>query len=219
MKIIISLVACIVLMSGCSSEHSHTHPVDVDVTLSENQTLFEGRFVEEPFVLPKAKFKDTNGKVISWPSDDMPADVTVIFFGYTNCADGYCNTQTANVAAAIRGLPQAQQERVNFLFITTDPPRDTPAVLRTYLDLHNSRFIGLRASIDVTQKAGLALGVHVDDLPDPIPTFNYEVGHGLQLFAFLPNKTSPVFWMEDNTVQEIRQDLQTLLGKRWQKQG
>ena len=219
MKIIVSLVACFVLMSGCSREHSHTHPVDVDVMLSENQTLFKGRFVEESFVLPKAKFKDTNGKVISWPSDDMPADVTVIFFGYTNCADGYCNTQTANVAAAIRGLPQAQQERVNFVFITTDPPRDTPAVLRTYLDLHNSRFIGLRASIDVTQKAGLALGVHVDDLPNPIPTFNYEVGHGLQLFAFLPDKTSPVFWMDDHTVQEIRQDLQTLLEKRWQKQG
>jgi protein SCO1/2 len=217
MKFILNLFTCLILISGCSSEH--THPANIDVTLSENETLFKGRFVEEPFVLPNAKFKDTNGNVITWPSNDMPADVTVIFFGYTNCADGYCNTQTANVAAAIRGLPQAQQERVNFVFITTDPPRDTPAVLRTYLDLHNSRFIGLRASIDVTQKAGLALGVHVDDLPDPIPTFNYEVGHGLQLFAFLPNGTSPVFWMEDNTVQEIRQDLQTLLGKRWQKQG
>lgn len=205
------------LFSSCSSEH--THPADVDVTLSENQTLFKGRFVEEPFVLPTAEFKDTSGNVIQWPNDDMPADVTVVFFGYTNCADGYCNTQTANVAAAIRGLPETQRDRVNFVFITTDPPRDTRAVLRTYLDLHNSRFIGLRASIDVTQKAGLSLGVHVDDLPDPLPTFNYEVGHGLQLFAFLPNKKSPVFWMEDNTVQEIRQDLQTLLGKRWQKQG
>lgn len=219
MKRILSILVFLVILSSCSSEHTHTHPTDFDVTLSENKSLFNGRYVEEPFALPKATFKDTSGNVVNWPKDAMPADVTVVFFGYTNCADGYCNTQTANVAAAIRGLSESQRDRVNFVFITTDPPRDTPAVLRTYLDLHNSRFIGLRASIEVTQKVGLSLGVHVDDLPDPLPTFNYEVGHGLQLFAFLPDKRSPVFWMEDNTVQEIRQDLQTLLGKRWQKQG
>lgn len=219
MRIVLSVLVSFILLSSCSSQNAHSHPAEVKATLSKDESVFNGRFVEEPFLLPDASFNDTNGNRVNWPADEMPADVTVVFFGYTNCADGYCNTQTANVAAAIRGLSTSEQERVNFVFITTDPPRDTSAVLRTYLDLHNKRFIGLRADIEMTKRVGLALGVHIDDLPEPLPSYNYEVGHGLQLFAFLPNKTSPVFWMEDNTVQEIRQDIRTLLGKRWQKQG
>lgn len=219
MKQLIALFVVALVLVGCSTEYSHSHPAEIDVELSENQSLFKGRYLEEPFALPQAQFTTTEGEVVSWPADDLPADVTVVFFGYTNCADGYCNTQTANVAAAIRGLSKANQERVTLVFITTDPPRDTKEVLRTYLDLHNPRFIGLIADIEVIQRAGLSLGVHVDDIPSPLPTNNYEVGHGLQLFAFLRDKQSPVFWMEDNTVQEIRQDLRTLLSDQWQNQG
>ena len=219
MKLFVGLFVALVMLTSCSAEGSHSHPADVKAELSENQTVFHGRFLDEPFPLPSANFKDTFGTDVSWPDDPMPADVTVVFFGYTNCADGYCHTQTANVAAAIRGLSQSDQSRVNFVFVTTDPPRDSAAVLRTYLDLYNTKFIGLRASIREIQNAGLALGVHVDDIPDPLPTSNYEVGHGLQLFAFLQDKTSPLFWMEDNSVQEIRQDLKTLLKGEWQKNG
>ena len=219
MKRIALLLTLVLVVSACSLEHSHdhSHPVDVDVQLSDNQTLFEGRFVEEPFVLPSGSFTDTSGQSVIWPTDDLPADVTVVFFGLTNCSDGYCATQTANVAAAIRGLKPKQQKRVNFIFVTTDPPRDTAEVLRTYLDLHNSKFIGLIGDIKTVQKVGLSLGVHVDDLPDPLPTGDYEVGHGLQLFAFLKDKTSPLFWMEDNTVREIRSDIRTLLRGNWQE--
>lgn len=208
-------MTAMILLASCSSEHSHL--AEVNVELSENQTMFHGRYLDEAFALPNAKFRDTAGRSVSWPEDEMPADVTIVFFGYTNCFDGFCHTQTANVAAAIRGLTPSQQERVNFVFITTDPPRDSAEVLRTYLDLHNPRFIGLRANMKVTQKAGLALGVHVEDIPRPLPTYNYDVGHGLQLFAFLRDKSSPVFWMEDNSVLEIRQDIETLLNDAWQK--
>lgn len=219
MNKIVGLLLAFTFLASCSNEHSHSHPADIDVELSDNQTMFHGRFLEEPFVLPAAEFEDTSGAKVSWPEDELPAEVTIVFFGYTNCADGYCHTQTANVAAAIRGLTESEQERVNFIFITTDPPRDSAAVLRTYLDLHNTKFIGLRASIAEIQRAGLALGVHVDDIPSPIPNYNYDVGHGLQLFAFLPDKTCPLFWMDDNSVQEIRQDLKTLLKNTWQKNG
>lgn len=216
MKHFFAIFIITLAIAGCSSEGSHSHPVDINVELSENQSIFRGRYLEDPFTLPEADFTNTEGEVVSWPDDELPADVTVVFFGYTNCADGYCNTQTANVAAAIRGLSESNQERVTLVFVTTDPPRDTREVLRTYLDLHNPRFIGLSADIKVIQRVGLSLGVHVDDIPRPLPTNNYEVGHGLQLFAFLRNKQSPVFWMEDNTVQEIRQDLRTLLSDQWQ---
>ena len=59
----------------------------------------------------------------------------------------------ADVARALDALPESTAAQVNVVFITTDPERDTPAVLREWLDLFDSRFIGLTGTRDEINRA------------------------------------------------------------------
>ncbi len=62
----------------------------------------------------------------------------------------------ANIAAALKKLPDAVARQVTVVFITTDPDRDTPEVIRTWLDHFDTRFIGLtgtQAEVDSAQTA------------------------------------------------------------------
>jgi len=68
----------------------------------------------------------------------------VLFFGYTSCPD-ICPTTLASIS---RWIDEAKLSRVQFVFITVDPERDTPAVLKQYLSAFSPRIIGLTGSPD-----------------------------------------------------------------------
>lgn len=206
--------------AGCSSSAESPTDVDqgglaADIKDVGGESAFKGAWLDTPYELPTAEFVDTAGNSVSWPADGLPKPVTIIFFGYTNCDDGFCQTQTANVAAAVRGLTKAQQEQVAIVVVTSDPTRDTGPVLREFLDLYDSRIIGLTGNLKDIQDAGLALGVQVDDPPNPIPADGYAVGHGTQLIAFGPDGTAPVLWLLDTPLADIRSDIKVLLSGNW----
>lgn len=70
--------------------------------------------------------------------------LVLLFFGYTYCPD-ICPTELANLAAVLNGL-DGQAERVQGLFVTLDPTRDTPEVLHNYVRYFDERLIGLTGS-------------------------------------------------------------------------
>jgi protein SCO1/2 len=71
--------------------------------------------------------------------------VTLVYFGYTHCPD-LCPINMALTAAALRDLPPGQRAKVSVVFITTDPARDKPAVIRAWLDRFDRSFVGLTGS-------------------------------------------------------------------------
>ncbi len=71
--------------------------------------------------------------------------ILLLYFGYTHCPDE-CPTTMADLATALRHSPQWVQDDVEVAFVTTDPKRDTPPVLRKWLDNFNPGFVGLTAS-------------------------------------------------------------------------
>lgn len=80
---------------------------------------------------------------------DFKGKVVVLFFGYTHCPD-VCPATMANLAAAMEKLgPQA--DRVQVLFVTVDPERDTPAILQQYLSAFNPEFLGLSGNPQATK--------------------------------------------------------------------
>lgn len=95
---------------------------------------------------------DQNGKAVS--DRDLKGRPFLIFFGYTRCPD-VCPTTLFEVSEILRALgPDA--DRMNALFITVDPERDTPAVMKDYLasfDPHLRAASGDRAAIDAVEKA------------------------------------------------------------------
>ena len=85
---------------------------------------------------------DHNGQLRSL--QDFRGKVVVIFFGYTQCPD-VCPTSMAELAQ-VKQVLGADGQRVQALFVTVDPERDTPEVLKAYMTQFDPAFLALRPS-------------------------------------------------------------------------
>jgi protein SCO1/2 len=98
------------------------------------------------------KLVDQNGKPIT--DEDMKGHPFLVFFGYTHCPD-ICPTTLFEMSEVIRALGK-DADRINALFITVDPERDTPAMMKDYLssfDPHLRGGTGDQKAIDAVEKA------------------------------------------------------------------
>jgi protein SCO1/2 len=98
------------------------------------------------------KLVDQSGKPVT--DEDMKGRPFLVFFGYTHCPD-ICPTTLFEMSEVMRALGK-DADGVNALFITVDPERDTPAVMKDYLssfDLHLRGATGDQKAIDAVEKA------------------------------------------------------------------
>ena len=121
--------------------------------------------------------------------NDTHGTATLLYFGYTKCPD-VCPLHLANIATALKQLEPADQAQVRVVFVTTDPSRDTPEVLRAWLDNFDKRFIGLRGTADSVNaiQARFGLPPATMEMMDPkaaggAPAM-YGMGHAAQVLAF-----------------------------------
>ncbi len=156
---------------------------------------------------------------------------TLLYFGYTSCPDE-CPTAMADIAAALRTTPAELREDVEVVFVTTDPDRDTPQVLREWLDKFSKDFVGLvgtQAEVDAAQVAtGIAAaekGGQVETLPGrpnehvhkegTAPhtherPLGYGVAHADVIFAFDTRDRLPVRYPGGVRPADIAADLPLL---------
>lgn len=166
-----------------------------------------------PVELPDATFTDTAGKPFRLraeaAADGSAQPVTVVFFGYTHCPE-VCSTAVADLAQALRRVGPDVRKHVRVLFVTVDPERDRPSVLRRYLDRFDPAFVGLVGSDatlrDVSGALGVALTGRRDAASQP-----YEIGHGAQLIGFDSTGQRRVIWPEGTPVGDLEHDLRTLV--------
>src|SRR5207344_2115285 len=105
--------------------------------------------------------------------------LTLVFFGYTNCPD-ICSIQMATLKQSLDRV----EVPAKVVFITTDPERDTPDRLRSWLDSFDTSFIGVTGSIEAIDQAQRDIGVTVA-VPDTAkPNGDYTVGHSSAVFVF-----------------------------------
>jgi protein SCO1/2 len=202
---VLACLAGVVVLTSCASESSGD--TGSPVAVSGVSSRFHGTALTRHFPLPDQRFTDTAGRAYV-PSTDATAPVTLVFFGYTHCPD-VCNVVLANVAAALRRSSPQVQKRTKLLFVTTDPRRDTPHVMRDYLDRFDTSYVGLRASIATTKVAAAALHVAYDGTTTTTAGGGYEVDHGTAITAFRDGKAA-VLWSADTPVADLRADLTSL---------
>lgn len=106
---------------------------------------------------------------------------TLLFFGYTHCPD-VCPLHMANIAAVLAKMPPDAARRVQVVFVTTDPRRDTPARLAEWLGQFDRRFIGLTGSPAELERAQRASGL-VPAAADTTADSAYAVSHAAQVLA------------------------------------
>ena len=98
-----------------------------------------GALIGGPFTLV-----DGDGKTVT--DANFRGRYMLVYFGYTFCPD-VCPTTLAEEAAALDKLPPAEAARIQPLFITVDPERDTPKVVKSYAAAFYPRMIGLTGSV------------------------------------------------------------------------
>ena len=196
-------------LAGCASSSSTTGAAAAQVKQIGPTSAYNGFVLTKAYALPSGTFTSTDGgsTTIKAPAK---GDLTLVFYGFTHCTDD-CPTTVADVSAAWRGLPAAEQKRITFDLITTDPWRDTTSVLKTWLgrfELPSSQ--GLTASWDVIHDSGSTVGVDVEK-----PTSfagDYQVTHGLQVLGYTSDGESRIEWLpEQLTVDQLRDDFARVL--------
>ena len=112
---------------------------------------------------------------------DFRGKAVVMFFGYTQCPD-VCPTTLAALAEAMKRLgPDA--DRVQVLFVTIDPERDTPALLSQYVPAFDPRFLGLYGDADATARTAKEFKILYQKAPGATPA-SYTMDHSAGTYVF-----------------------------------
>ncbi len=114
---------------------------------------------------------------------DFRGKAVVLFFGYTQCPD-VCPTTLATLAQAMKELG-GDADRVQVLFVTIDPDRDTPALLREYVPAFDPRFLGLYGDREATERVAKEFKVIYRKNPGATPD-TYTMDHSAGTFVFDP---------------------------------
>jgi protein SCO1/2 len=128
------------------------------------------------------RLTDHNGKPRSLA--DFRGKVVVVNFGYTQCPD-VCPTTLSDLSSAVKKLG-ADASRVQVLFVTVDPKRDTAELLKQYVPAFNADFIGMRGDEAATTRVTKAFRVFAQERAGKTPQ-TYTVDHTAQSFVFDAN--------------------------------
>jgi len=149
---------------------------------------------------------DHNGKPRTLA--DYHGKAVVMFFGYTQCPD-VCPTTLAELAEAMKRLgPDA--DRVQVLFVTVDPERDTPDLLSKYVPAFDPRFVGLYGDADATARTAKEFKIIYQKQPGQTPG-TYTMDHSAGTFVFDPNGKLRVYVGYGQGADVFAHDLRELL--------
>jgi len=205
-----ALAAAALTLAACGSNSGSGDSNSGATVLSGNAAQRSVTVLDTPFTKPNLVLTDTKGKPYNLreETDHKP---TLIYFGYTHCPD-VCPLTMSNLGIAKRSLPKAEQSKLQVVFITTDPERDTPAALGKWLPAAGDpSFIGLTGKFSTIQAAARQIGIGVDP---PVKEKDGSIvsTHGAEVIAFSP-KTNGGYLLYDDTAtaKDYSKDLPKIL--------
>lgn len=178
----------------------------MQMILSPAQSTFKNTDVTGLDYAKDFALTDHNGKPRSLA--DFKGKAVVVFFGYTHCPD-VCPTTMSEMAAVMQQLgPQA--DRVQVLFITVDPERDTQELLSKYVPAFDPRFLGLTGDKAATEKVAKDFKVFYQKVAGK-EAGSYSMDHTAGSFVFDPQGRIRLFVRHGQGAEPIAHDLKLLL--------
>lgn len=174
-----------------------------------------GFIYTEPEKAPDFTLTDHNGQPFTL--SDQRGKVVLLFFGYTYCPDT-CPTIMTQFNWILENLG-SDKNKVAFVLVTVDPLRDTPEVLKNYVNSHNDEIIGLTGSLENLEPVWISYGINVNatmtHTSQNHPHENdYLVDHTILLFINDKNlMLREEFLIGWSSNEIILADIQTLLNE------
>jgi protein SCO1/2 len=165
------------------------------------QEAFDFRLVDQdgnPFLLSQLR-----GKVV------------LFSFGFTHCPN-VCPTTLSDLAKVYHALPEQDRQRVRVLFVSVDPRRDRPDVMKKYVPYFDKSFIGLTGSEPQIAEAAKAYGAFYEIAQDPTGgPDNYSVNHSAFTYLITPSSKWKLIYNFDqlSDATKMVQDIKQVLGE------
>lgn len=141
---------------------------------------------------------------------DFKGKVTVVFFGFTQCPD-VCPTTLLELAQVRKALG-ADGARVQGVFVTVDPERDTPEVLKAYVQNFGADFVALRGTLAETQAAAKGFKVYFAKVPGSSEG-SYTMDHTAGSYIFDAKGQVRLFTRYGTGAEALQHDLKLLLAE------
>ena len=188
---LVSALAALVVLGGCSAPSDESFRA-TDITGAEFARKLE------------LTGHDGKPRTLS----DFRGKVTVVFFGFTHCPD-VCPTTLSKLAEVAKRLgPDA--DRMQVLFVTVDPERDTQEVLSRYVPAFDPRFLGLFGDLEATARTAKEFKI-VYRKQEGKTADSYTVDHSSGTFIFDTEGRVRLFVRHDQPVDDLVHDLKVLL--------
>lgn len=149
---------------------------------------------------------DHNGRPVTL--ETFRGKLVVLFFGYTHCPD-VCPTTLSDMAQALRLLPPAVAGKVQVLFVSVDPERDTPETLKAYVPYFHPDFLGLYGTPEEVAKAATEFKVAFRKHVEPGAT-GYLVDHSAGSYVLDEKGRLRLYLPFAHPPGDIAHDLSTL---------
>jgi protein SCO1/2 len=185
------IVALMLILTACSPKPEFKN---IDITGS---TAFGKDF----------SLLDPDGKVRML--SDFKGKVVVMFFGYTQCPD-ICPT-TLTEMQQVMSILGPQSDKVQVLFVTVDPQRDTAAILKQYVPAFDPHFLGLLPADDAAlEKVAKDFKIYYKKVPGTSPG-SYTMDHTAGSYAFDPDGHLRLYIKHAQGPEALAHDLKELL--------
>lgn len=185
-RLLLSSLALLAL-TGCGPDAPKLHGMDLS-------GMPDGDF----------QLQDTDGKPRTLA--DYRGQPVMLFFGFTQCPD-ICPTALTR-AVEIKSLLGSDAAKLRVLFITVDPERDTPEILRAYTQAFDPGFVGLLGDAQQTRAAAQSFKVFYQKVPTGS---SYTMDHTALTYLIDAQGKLRVALRHQQTAQECAQDLRTVL--------
>lgn len=154
----------------------------------------------------RLQLPDANGRIRSL--DEFKGKVVVVFFGYTQCPD-VCPTTLQQLVETKR-LLGADGDKLQGLFVSVDPARDTPDILKAYTGAFDPSFIALRGSDDETAAAAKEFKIFYRKAEGATPQ-SYTIDHTAALYVIDPQGKPRLYVRHGMPAADLAADIKLLL--------
>jgi protein SCO1/2 len=205
---VLIVAAIVVFAAACGSSKASTSAPEG--APASGSVSLHGAFPTAPVPKPNLTLTDTSGQPFNLVQQTQ-GKVTLVYFGYTHCPD-VCPATMAELGTIMKQLPKDIAQQIAVVFITTDPARDTPQVLREWLDHFSPSFIGLTGTEAQIAQAQQAVGLPPAQ-KEADGNGGYGVNHAAFVLAYTRDNLAHVVYPEGVTINDYKADLIQLVRK------